>query len=224
MSDYSVDIIKTRYKNVINYTYIVTNNQKKCVLIDPAWELTRYTELISAKKITPQGILLTHHHKDHSNLASTLAGLYSCAVYIDEQEAKFYNFTCDYLNTIKFEQDILQLDDITIQVLHTPGHTYGSCCYVINNYVFTGDTLFSEGCGICDIKGGDPQSMYQSLQYLKKNLAQDTLVYPGHKYKMAIGLPFSTVMQKNIYLQIDNKEDFVAFRMRDGQRGLLDFT
>lgn len=86
----------------------------------------------------------------------------------------------------------------------------------LRNNIFTGDTLFIEGCGICTEAGGDASELFQSLQYLKEIVAQDDYIYPGHAFFAAVGQP-ANCLTKNIYMCIEDIDDFVFLRMRKNQ-------
>ena len=105
------------------------------------------------------------------------------------------------------------MGETEIEILHTPGHTPGSACYRVGDQVLTGDTLFVFGCGRCDLRGGDPEQMYQSLRRLGERLPGGTLVRPGHNYGIT---PTSTMAEQlagNPFLHFDDGPAFVEYRM-----------
>ena len=101
-----------------------------------------------------------------------------------------------------------------ILCIETPGHTQGSMCFMVDDMIFTGDTLFMEGVGLCDMKGGDAGEMYESIRKIKKYISNTTRVFPGHAYYMPVGKTYMEVYNNNIYLQIEDKEKFIEFRNR----------
>ncbi|HLD56358.1 MAG TPA: MBL fold metallo-hydrolase, partial [Candidatus Omnitrophota bacterium] len=99
-----------------------------------------------------------------------------------------------------------------INFLHTPGHTPGSQCFLIGNNLVSGDTLFINACGRCDLPGGNAEEMYQSLTRLA-GLDENTILYPGHNYADE---PTSTIKNEkrfNPYMQLTNLSDFLTYRM-----------
>ncbi|WP_268964163.1 MBL fold metallo-hydrolase, partial [Paenibacillus sinensis] len=74
------------------------------------------------------------------------------------------------------------LGDTQITCILTPGHTYGSACYLTSDHLFTGDTVFIEGCGLCDTVGGDPEQMFHSIQRIKSAINPMVQIFPGHSY------------------------------------------
>ena len=218
-------IIKTSRLVFKNYTYLIVNEStQRGIIIDPAWEIAKYNDQLRSANIKLSGILLTHHHLDHSHLANDLAIQHDCPVYMSQDEIQYYQFECANLRSIPCDVEFFEIADIAIRVIATPGHTYGGVCYLIDHHLFTGDTLFNEGCGICHTKGGNPRHMYASLQRLKTIVPGTTLIYPGHEFKHPIGQPFEFVLRNNIYMQISNIDDFIKFRMRKGQASFLNFT
>lgn len=207
-----------------NYCYlVVSTTTKTSLLIDPAWELDTIEAAITHSNSKVTNILLTHHHHDHVNLAEELSKKYKIPVRMSQTEIAYYHFNCHNLLPIQ-QDDFLELGGIPIRCLLTPGHTKGAISYWIDHALFSGDTLFIEGCGACIYHGGDPVAMFHSLSYLKSTIPLETLVYPGHSYGQEPGKSFFYLLDNNIYLQIPEIQDFVAFRMRPTQKNPLDFS
>ena len=219
----SVHTIKISTPIIKNYVYLIIDERSRnAVLIDSVWEKKRILELLAEKDITLTHILLTHSHPDHVYLADTLARATGCTVHMSLTETEFYGFKCHNLIPLHKNEQIL-CGDTTIIPIHTPGHTKGSLCYIAGNNIFTGDTLFIEGCGLCWGKGADPVEMFDSLQMLKRILPGEMRVYPGHRFGEKPGLCFKDVLQYNIYLDFKKKEDFIKYRMRKKQHLLFAF-
>lgn len=160
--------IRNLNKDYISYSYIIVNKtNKKGIIIDPAYSINKINEIIKNNNIKILAVLLTHHHHDHSNLANHIAKKYSSIVYMSHNEISYYKCSCTNLTPIK-DESRFSIGEINITPIFTPGHTKGSVSYLIGNNLFTGDTLFIEGCGICSTKGGNPELMFKSLKRLKK--------------------------------------------------------
>jgi len=106
------------------------------------------------------------------------------------------------------------MGDTEIQILHTPGHTPGSACYKVEDQLITGDTMFVFGCGRCDIGGGDPNQMYDTLNKIKRKLAPETQILPGHNYSVKPTASLQEQIDGNPFMHFDKADDFVKFRMQ----------
>lgn len=208
-----VHILKTQYLLFKNYCYFVENTRsREVVLIDPSWEFELINHRIEQLSAKPCAVLVTHHHHDHFHLAEKCATAYNIPVLMSANEINHYHVSCANLQALPSESFFI--GSILIQYLLTPGHTYGSTCYLINNHLFTGDTLFNEGCGICTGKGASPEQMFSSLELIKNSIQDTTLIYPGHQFYSPVGQNFGFVKEHNIYLHFRSIDLFVAFRMR----------
>ena len=146
-----------------------------------------------------KAILITHAHFDHIASAQTLKRVLKAKIYLHKADLKLLPLSRIVAATYGIEwtdpeidislsnDEVLELDDLIIKVLHTPGHTPGSVCFLINDsMLFTGDTLFKGGIGRTDFPGGDWNSMISSLRRLSK-LPDNIIVYPGHGESTTLG-------------------------------------
>ena len=159
-------------------------------------------------------ILLTHSHHDHVNSIDTLLKKYDLPIYINKFEASFWKKKYDNLITTG-SNDSFSLGKSSVSTIHTPGHTPGSCCYLFDKNLIAGDTLFVFGCGRCDLHGGNPEEMYNSLKNLKNNLDQNTIIMPGHNYSIKRQSTIGEEITGNPFFSFDNLKDFVQYRMHD---------
>ena len=200
-----------------NYNYlIVDDHSRDAVLIDPAWELDTLENAIKEHQAVLTAVLVTHSHFDHANLCGTLAKRWRVPAFMNRIEIDYYNYHCDGLTPIDSEEPFY-CGTLRVMPHFTPGHTKGGICYQLEDALFTGDTLFIEGCGICSGRGADPYAMFDSLQTLKRRLPETTRIFPGHSFGQPCGKPFSFLLTDNIYLQFERADPFVAFRMRKHQ-------
>lgn len=221
--DLTLYILKVTAIFTRNYIYILSDNQTgETVILDPVWDRKGIEYILEKNKLILNAVLLTHHHPDHVHLADELAVSRECPVYMSGEEISFYNFSCHNLLPVEHAVPI-HLKSITITPLLTPGHTRGSMCFLIDNYLFTGDTLFTEGCGFCCGRGADPADMFRSLQLLKQQIPLQTKIYPSHSYGHEPGKFFSEVLKINIYLDFKNEEEFIKYRMRKNQKTIFAF-
>ncbi|OKP85075.1 polyketide biosynthesis protein [Paenibacillus helianthi] len=218
-----VHVIRTRYADFINYCYLVEEVQSKTAfIVDPSWEMEKILRKLEELQVQLRAVLLTHSHFDHTNLVEPLIDLYNPEVYMSQREINDYHYQCRNIHGVHNLEE-LTLGNTSIQCLLTPGHTSGGMCYRVADYLFSGDTLFSEGCGSCFGQGGSADQMFESIQKLRRAIPPETIVFPGHSFGMAPGQTMRTLLNQNIYFQFTEREDFVRFRMRGNQSSLLNF-
>lgn len=182
--------------------YIVgCEKTRACAIIDPGGSFSYIDERIAALRLEPKMILLTHGHADHIGAVQELKDKYNIPVYIHESDAKCiknpeinhsYNL---FRKTISIDYDellsdgqIIELGELKIKVIHTPGHTPGGVCFKIDDIILTGDTLFNHSIGRTDLEGGSMEEIISSI--VNKILIYDdnTKIYPGHNSPTSIGV------------------------------------
>jgi len=197
-----------------NFVYLIHDHASNtAAIVDPAWEVDELLDFADSKDIKITDILLTHSHHDHINGLQQTLEHSDAKIHLLKPEAEFWG---EHLSKpmLHHGADQIQLGESQINILHTPGHTPGSACYQVGNDLIAGDTLFVFGCGRCDLAGGDPEQMFQTLKKMKSELPADTILHPGHNY--APQSPTSTMemqCQGNPFLHFDQAEDFVEYRM-----------
>ncbi len=163
--------------------YIVhEENSTDCLIIDPGYEPEIISSYLEEKGLTPAAILLTHCHFDHVGAVKDLAAQYDCKVFLDKKELAMPPMLTNgplYYTDGYGDGDTLTLAGIPIQVLETPGHTPGSVCLIMEDTLFSGDTLFAGSCGRTDLPCGDARAMRDSLRRLAA-LSENYQVCPGH--------------------------------------------
>jgi glyoxylase-like metal-dependent hydrolase (beta-lactamase superfamily II) len=196
-----------------NFVYLIHDHAtRRAAIVDPAWEVSEVLALAEQRGARITDILLTHSHHDHINGIQQVLETCPARIHLLKAEAEFWGHSLE-LPALHHGGDVILLGKTPIEILHTPGHTPGSACYRLGEYVVTGDTLFVFGCGRCDLRGGDPEQMFHTLKHLKNNLPPHTLLYPGHNYAE---VPVSTMaeqVQGNPFLQFDDLPAFTYYRM-----------
>jgi len=206
-----------------NYSYVVsTQNSKAATIIDPAWELEKYLEVLEINNLIPTHVLLTHTHFDHMNLVKQFVDRFQVDVWVSEKE-RMRLLTSSHCVKSFSHLEKLQLNHLECTVYETPGHSPGSSCFLIGANLFSGDTLFIEGCGICDDPESSPEQLYESIKFLKQTLSENVKIYPGHRFQSYPGQTMDFVLKNNLYLHFEEKNDFVKYRMRKNKINLLDF-
>jgi hydroxyacylglutathione hydrolase len=210
--------------NFKNYSYVLhAEGSPEAIVIDPAWELNKYIDCFFSHSLIPRHVLLTHTHYDHINLINEFINRYGVPVWVSDVESGRIKIQESFINTF-FHGEILRLSNfISCTAYLTPGHSPGSSCFVIGSNIFTGDTLFIEGCGMCSESKANPEELYTSLGFLKKLALDKDMIYPGHRYGAYPGQTFEYVLSNNIYFHFEKKDDFVSYRMRPNQGSLFNF-
>jgi len=219
---FEIILIKDISETKNNVYLIADKESKQSVIIDPACSISQISEIISKNELFLTGVLITHTHSDHIRSVDDLVNIYNCNVYVSKNESEYYFYTCN--NIKRFEVgELINFGKTTVKCLLTPGHTFGSACFIFEGNIFTGDTLFIEGCGLCDPSGGSVISMYYSVCKIKNHVNDSTQVYPGHTYEALPGMAISYLKDNNIYYIIEDKDEFIEFRTRKNQTNLFDF-
>jgi hydroxyacylglutathione hydrolase len=206
-----------------NFAYAIGDRTTgECVLVDPAYDVNALTDVVEADGLRVTGVLATHYHADHVGGSmmgyriqgiTTLLDRVGVKIHVQTDEAEWVKKVTGVSDNdlaLHSSGDTVMVGDIPIQLLHTPGHTPGSQCFLVDGRLVSGDTLFLDGCGRTDFPGSDPAAMYDSLTRLA-SLPDDTVLYPGHNYSPpAASLPMSTVKQSNYVYRPTSKEQWLT--------------
>ncbi|MCK4640011.1 MAG: MBL fold metallo-hydrolase [Candidatus Marinimicrobia bacterium] len=165
---------------------------KHAIIFDPGDNVSNIIGKMNELNLTPVFILNTHAHPDHLGAAAELQKRFDLPFAIHEDELPTFNSakdTAQFLGLLNFQLpelttflsdgQVLEINNIHLQVLHTPGHTPGSICFLTGKHLFAGDTLFQGSVGRTDLPGGSMKQLGNSLKRLSR-LPEDTRVYPGH--------------------------------------------
>lgn len=162
-----------------NCTYLVTRGTD-ALLIDPAWDMAFIEHTLQTKKLTLCGVLFTHGHFDHVKLSQPLLEKFHLKAYIEQNDVSLSGLSPDVLHPYAGDQQF-KIGPFDVQILSTPGHTAGCVCILIEDALFTGDTLFCGACGRVDLPSSSPRDMLASLRRLAA-LPEETRVFTGHSY------------------------------------------
>lgn len=185
-----------------NYVYLVGSQKThEVAVIDPAWDVDAIIKAAEAEDLRITTALVTHYHRDHTNGIQALLERVPAKVYVNKHDAPFIpGLGAD---AIKAESgDAITVGDVTVQLLHTPGHTPGSQCFYVHGHIVSGDTLFIGACGRCDGPGSSPEQMYYSLHSLA-TLPGGTILLPGHNYAAPKTSTIAAEAATNPFLQVD---------------------
>lgn len=186
-------IIKLAIGSYQTNCYLVADEETKAAfIIDPAGDLEQIKNLIDTKAYDLKYIILTHGHGDHIGAVEGLKEAYDADLLIHEEDAEMLrdyqlNLTFRMGKKIEIEADqtfrdgdTLTVGDLELNFIHTPGHSKGSSCILVNDSLFSGDTLFLNSIGRTDLYGGDRREIIESIKNKLLILPKETKVYPGH--------------------------------------------
>lgn len=198
----NLDLQKCILGPVMTNCYFLKNKETgELLIVDPADQPRGIIDKIKEMQAKPVGILLTHGHYDHILAVEDIKKEYGIPVYASAMEREtlekpMVNLSAFQGKTYSLKADV-QLSDLevfeaagfSIQVIYTPGHTAGSCCYYLKeeNVLFSGDMLFHGSVGRTDLPGGSTADIVKSLHRLLESLPEETEVYPGHDIATTIG-------------------------------------
>ncbi len=212
-----------------NFAYLIgSHSTRECLLVDPAWAVDALIDQAERDGLRITGALVTHYHQDHvggrifnmeiEGLARLMARA-PVPVHVNALEADGVRKVTQ-LSESDFVRhasgDTIALGGVTVRLLHTPGHTPGSQCFLVEEAgaagkLVSGDTLFLGSCGRVDLPGSDPAQMYDSLHNKLRLLPDDTLLYPGHFYAADPYGSLGEQKRRNPYLRAASLDDFLMF-------------
>jgi glyoxylase-like metal-dependent hydrolase (beta-lactamase superfamily II) len=182
-------------RQMVNFVYLIGDRQTgEAVIVDPAYGIADLLAILEQDGMRCVGALATHYHPDHvggSMMGYTIAGVdellaaVSVPVHVQADEAPWVLRVTELAETDLVTHrsgDIVQVGEIPIELIHTPGHTPGSQCFFVADRLVSGDTLFLEGCGRTDLPGGDPAALYESLTQKLAKVPDSAVLFPGHLY------------------------------------------
>jgi glyoxylase-like metal-dependent hydrolase (beta-lactamase superfamily II) len=182
-------------RQMVNFVYLIGDRETgETVVVDPAYDIPGLLELVEADGMRLTGALATHYHPDHvggSMMGYTIQGVdellaaTSVPVHVQADEAPWVLRVTNLAETdlvTHTSGDTVMVGEIPIELIHTPGHTPGSQCFLVADRLVSGDTLFLEGCGRTDLPGGDPAALYDSLTHKLAKVPDSAVLFPGHLY------------------------------------------
>jgi len=187
------------------YTYLIASSKgREALVIDPVLDnVEEYLNLLTELDLKLVKVIDTHIHADHVTGAGKLRNETKCATIMGENSPA---------NTVEIkvkDEEIIKLDNLKIKALYTPGHTSDSYSFLMNNYLFSGDTLLINGTGRTDFQNGNSKDAYNSIFNKLLKLPDETLLYPAHDYK---GEKVSTIgkeKKQNPRLQVNSVDEYV---------------
>ena len=192
-------------KSSSTYTYLIASAKgREALLIDPVLDnVESYINLLKELDLKLVKIIDTHIHADHITAANELKNQTNCKTIMGDQSP------ADTVEVKVKNEEIIKLDKLEIKALHTPGHTSDSFSFLMNNYLFSGDTLLINGTGRTDFQNGSAKDSYNSIFNKLLKLPEETLLYPCHDYN---GKKVSTIGNEkkfNPRLQVKDEQEYI---------------
>jgi glyoxylase-like metal-dependent hydrolase (beta-lactamase superfamily II) len=212
-----------------NFAYLIGSREtREALVVDPAWSVDALLDCAEEDGMEVVGALATHYHQDHVGgelFGHEIEGIprllarKPVPLYVNEHEGDgLIQVTGASESDLKRKSggDIIELGQMRVRLLHTPGHTPGSQCFLIEeegrpSALVSGDTLFLGSCGRVDLPGSDPEAMYYSLTRTLRELPDETLLYPGHLYSKEPSSTMGEQKQTNPFLQVTSLDQFLGF-------------
>ena len=187
------------------YTYIIASAKgREALIIDPVLEnVEDYINILKELNLKLVKVIDTHIHADHITGASKLKQVTNCTTIMGEHTP------ADTVEIKVKDDEIINIDNLKIKSMYTPGHTSDSYSFLLDNYLFTGDTLLINGTGRTDFQNGSSKDAYNSLFNNLLKLPEDTLVYPGHDYNGKFSSTIGNEKKFNPRLQVKSVDEYV---------------
>ena len=206
-----------------NFVYVIGDRHSgEALVIDPAYDPAGIVDLCAADGMRLAGVLATHYHPDHVGGAmmglsipgvAELLEIVDVPVHVQADEVAYVAATTG-LGPPEIRThdggDVVVVGGLDIELIHTPGHTPGSQCFLVRGRLLSGDTLFLEGCGRTDLPGGDPAALYESLTHRLGKVPDDTVLFPGHFYAAEASAPLGQTRRSNFVLTPRSPEQWLA--------------
>ena len=199
-------ILKQVFDNKTStYTYLIASAKgREALIIDPVLEnVDEYIQLLKKLDLKLVKVIDTHIHADHVTGASKLKQATNCTTLMGEHTP------ADAVEIKVKDNELIKIDGLKIKSLYTPGHTSDSYSFLLDNYLFSGDTLLINGTGRTDFQNGSSKDAYNSLFNNILKLPEETLVYPGHDYNGKFSSTIGNEKKFNPRLQVKSVDEYV---------------
>ncbi|GIX48983.1 MAG: MBL fold metallo-hydrolase [Candidatus Tectimicrobiota bacterium] len=203
-----------------NFVYLIGDpTTRQAAVVDPAWDISGIVQAAAEDGYTLTKVLITHTHQDHTGgqlFGYHIPGVvellqqYDVPVYVHQSEAHVLKDIPPSSKVPTRNGQVIEVGkQVAITLLHTPGHTPGSQCFLVQNRLIAGDTLFIGSCGRVDLPNSSPEDMYHSLTNVLMRLDDDTVLYPGHNYAWKPSSTIGEERRHNPYVQFTSLHDFL---------------
>lgn len=210
-------------QQMVNFVYLIGDRQTgEAVAVDPAYGVADLLDVLAADDMKLTGVLATHYHPDHvggSMMGHDIEGvaalleLQGVKIHVQRDEAEWVKKVTGVSDSdlaVHTGGDVVSVGEIDIELIHTPGHTPGSQCFLVNGHLVAGDTLFLDGCGRTDLPGSDASQMFDSLHRQLAKVPDDAVLYPGHRYSFASSATMGITRESNFVFRPKTEEQWLT--------------
>jgi glyoxylase-like metal-dependent hydrolase (beta-lactamase superfamily II) len=210
-------------RQMVNFVYLIGDRATgEAVVVDPAYAVQDLLDIVEADGMKLTGVLATHYHPDHvgGEMAgwglegiSTLLETVQVPIHLQKEEVPWVERTTGVSASHLVGHDSgdrVQVGAVEVELIHTPGHTPGSQCFLVDGRLVAGDTLFLEGCGRTDLPGSDPLAMYDSLHNRLAHVPDDAVLFPGHLYSPDPSQGMGETRKTNFVFRPRSVEEWLA--------------
>lgn len=207
---------------MVNFVYLIGDRESgEALVVDPAYAVAELIELAGQDGMRLVGALATHYHPDHvgGNMMGfsiqgvrELIALQGMKIHVQRAEAPWLERVTGLSDSdlVQHESgDVVSVGSLSVQLIHTPGHTPGSQCFLVENRLVAGDTLFLNGCGRTDLPGGDPRELYFSLNQRLSKVPDDALLFPGHLYSKQPSASMGETRRENFVFKPKTEQEWL---------------
>ncbi len=208
---------------MVNFVYLIGDRVTgEALIVDPAYGVDDLLGILAADDMTCAGALATHYHADHIGGDMMGFGIEGIArlldaapvpVHVQAPEVRWITRTTGVAEGDLVAHDggdVVMVGEVPITLVHTPGHTPGSQCFLVDGMLVSGDTLFLDGCGRTDLPGSDSAAMFESLHTRLARVPDDTVLYPGHFYSPDPSATLGDTRQRNYVFRPRTPEQWLA--------------
>ncbi|CAB4834130.1 unannotated protein [freshwater metagenome] len=209
-------------RQMVNFAYAIGDRVTgEALLVDPAYGIDELMGLLAEDDMVPVGVLASHYHADHiggdlggypiEGIAALLERV-DIPIHVNSHEVPWIERTTGVTSSLRAHDsgDVIKVGEIEVELVHTPGHTPGSQCFLTEGHLLAGDTLFLEGCGRTDLPGSDPGEMYETLTKRLSNVPDDTVLFPGHLYSAESSQSMGQTRKENWVLAPRSPQEWLA--------------
>ncbi len=209
-------------RQMVNFVYLIGDRESgEALVVDPAYAVGQLIELAGRDGMRLVGALATHYHPDHvggSMMGLSIQGvreliaLQGMKIHVQREEAPWVQRVTGLSSSDLAQHDsgdIVTVGEVSVQLIHTPGHTPGSQCFLVENRLVAGDTLFLNGCGRTDLPGGNPRDLYFSLNQRLSKVPDDALLFPGHLYSQQPSASMGDTRRDNFVFKPKTEQEWL---------------